>query len=389
MPRRAAALALLAAVVALAAAPAPALAHSVADDLTIGGSQATATDPRSLSVTERLIGTADINDKWTLRLDASYTHDFPAPPAPGDTYANSGGNFFNIDVGALWEATRHFTFTLDGFVAPQLRATSTNAPITVDNGGGTTDTYDGRLTSHSLSGGGILSASYDTDGDSKVEHSAGLTFGTTYLDTREEITAIYSEQRMRSLSDMEIAKLCTSPTTLRVARFCSLAGTVGKPREVSLFQFRLAADYTLTLYDDSDLGVVFAYYLYDQDPTGIGYFSLTPTSRQGVVQQATPSQSATEFKFGDGIALAPYQFTASVNFTQRVKKFSGILNFQFAQYLVAQGDPYAYNLTASLKLQYKFTPLFRLYLKVTGQRDLVAGEATYALYGTLGAKFTF
>src|SRR5438552_1672174 len=72
--------------------PAAASAHYVADEFILGSTQATATNPRSGFLSDRLIGLADLRADLSLRLDATYTRDSPTPPAQGARFGTAAAN---------------------------------------------------------------------------------------------------------------------------------------------------------------------------------------------------------------------------------------------------------------------------------------------------------
>ena len=103
---------------------------------------------------------------------------------------------------------------------------------------------------------------------------------------------------------------------------------------------------------------------------------------------ALRGRTSTTRDSGGGIPILPYQFTVGANVSERYRKFSGTLSFLFGQY--ESDNLYAYDLSLGIRLQYKFTRRYRMWLKMSGQRDINdSGVLTYGGSGTLGARVTF
>ncbi len=360
-----------------------AFAHAISDDFTLGATQATSTNPSSWFLSDRVGGVAELGEKLTLRLDTTYTYDAPTPPPAGANFRNDGGNIFLLNLSADWQATRRFSFYVGGsYSPPSTTSTDTSVDITVSGKDGEkTESTDAQLSSRSQSGGGSIGASFDTDGESNAETTVDASIGANYYDSTQQLTAFWSKIQNRVIPASQYQQYCDShkaTLTPRQASLCNLAA----PHQYGLLQLRFNAAITETLYDNTDLGLSATYYLYNQDPTQVGYYSKTVTGRTDRPPSSTD--------FGGGMPVAAYWYSLAPSLTHRFGKFSTGMSLQFAQYVSAPGEGFSYDLMLGIKLQYKFNSHFRLWLKGNGQRDVDStGTSSISGWLTLGAKYIF
>lgn len=393
----------------LGSAAPSARAHNVSDETSLGATQATSTSPSTWYASDKLRALVDLPHDFDLRLDATYTYDAASPPPAGANFRSKGGNIFLLSLATDWQATKHFSFGVEGDLSPPSTTESdTSVALSVMGPGGMTseETVDADLSSRSWSAGGALYASYDTAGDSKAESIVDLSLGANYLDTFQQISEVWSAKKNAPYAVSDLLQSCRAAMGKRsagAALGCGLLTRLAAPHDATMVQFKAGAGLIETLYDDTDLVVNAAYYFYNTDPTQIGYFGTATRGRAPITGRPESSSSS----FGGGTPIAPYVFTVQPGVTQRLGKLSAGLNFQFGQYVdpplcatgpSPDGGPvncvsariYSYSLSVGVKVQYKFTRMFRLWLKADGERDIdSSGAASLSGSIALGGRLTF
>ena len=334
----------------LVALATPAGAHSVSDELSAAGTQAHAGSPSSLTVTDRLTGVFDVRSVQ-LRGDFSYSRLQFLSNVPGANFANSPGDVFLISLSADWQATRHWDFGLEGDYSPP-SATTADSPVSVT--GRTGDiTVDGELASQLSTVGGSVWAGFDTASSSRYQ---------TYVDLWLTATEYLLDQRIVATWSNKLDEPVSSSAPSKAA---------------DLFQAKISASLDETIGDHLDLRLFGAYYLYDRDPTQVGYFAASG----GRV-------ASREVQFGNGVAIAPWQFTVQPALTVFGHGLSATLSFQYGQYVSDQA--YSYDLNAGLRLDYRIGKRVKLWLKANGQRDVDStGAVAWGGNGGLGLKVSF
>src|SRR6185503_18881161 len=99
-------------------------------------------------------------------------------------------------------------------------------------------------------------------------------------------------------------------------------------------QLAVGAGAGYTLNEDTDVGVDFEYFYYDQDPTQAGYFAVATVDGGNL---------------GDGIAVAPMQYAVSPSIAQRFGAVSATASAAYGGYI----DELGHDLSASLRVQVK------------------------------------
>src|SRR5260370_727341 len=104
---------------------------------------------------------------------------------------------------------------------------------------------------------------------------------------------------------------------------------------------------------------------------------------QKITQVRTPTGPAS----GNGVSIAPLQYQIRPEILQRFGDFSAKLWVQAGRYAPGTGQSTA---GAGIKLQYKFTKAFKLWVTGGGQRDVdEASNATNSASFGLGASYRF
>jgi hypothetical protein len=147
------------------------------------------------------------------------------------------------------------------------------------------------------------------------------------------------------------------------------------PRGTLLTQLAISAGVLHTIERDGDLGLSATCYLYDKDPTQVGYFSLATLGRGNL---------------GTGAGVAPLRYAVSPSIGNRWGALSGTLAVTYGIYIQDLG----YDLTASLRLQYKLkfddTRRLKLHTRLVGSWGADPdGNPTAALTAALGAQYSW
>lgn len=327
---------------------APCLAHDVSLDVTGNGTVPSADNPRTGSLSFGLSGAYDFNDAWSLMGMAVFTRDL-ATRTPGAT--SPGGNVLLFSLGAMWIPSDHLMTMLNLSASPpvdQSNATTVTGPL-----GRTVDVVVGSRTS---SFGAMWNGLWSSGGDSAFEHTIDVTLGFNRFNVIQKL----------QLPDTVAGNLLRFECEQNPSRqACALVRGVSSP----LLQGRFGAGYTATLATDTDVGLDATYFVYDQPPSSVGYFSLVQLGRE----------------VGSGVPVLPLLFSVRPQVSHRFGRVTVKLGYQLGLYTESLGALHA--LTA--KVSWKVTKAWRLSLTLTGQQDVVAGVASnrggQALLGVLYA----
>jgi hypothetical protein len=351
--------------------PTAAWAHSVTDEVGFGSSPATTNNPSTGFLYDRLGGEGDINDHWDIRGDVMLTHDQAAPPQQGARFGSSGGNILFFDLGGDWQPDDHISFGLEGDFAPKSNQAS-DAQIAVAGPDGGSALADADLRTATSSLGFTVNVGLDTAGESNWESAGNTSLAVTHFSTDQLVAAVANRRTNFELPTLRTA--CEKAQTAGRAPI-SCAALLGEPGDIT--QSRVAANFTETLYEDTDVGLTGAYYIYDKDPTTVGYFTL-----------ATRGRVATggSFAFGQGLAIAPYQFTVRPDVAHRFGGLRLDLSYQYGQYVPGQG----YSNAVGLKADYKFNRAWKVWLAVILEKDTDgSGNQTTSGSVAAGVRFRF
>lgn len=335
-------------VLALMAAAASARADGALDELSAGASQQTPTNPRASWVADKLGGIWDASELWQVRLDVTGTRESGAKPAAGSTFGASGGTIFLVNASTEYDPDDHWSYKLAAGFSPR-SSSSTSTSVQAQGLGGNTTAADARLKSTTQTVSGAAWVGYDTAGGGDFETSGLVTATVNVFDTQQQITAV-QDKTGKVLNLQQIKDFCaTHPCSSQLQ--ASLTG-----QSAQLAQFVLDASVSEQLHGHTDVGLEAAYYLYNTDPTQVGYFSVTSVGRTST--------------FGGGVGIAPLLVTAMPSAIYRWGTgWTALVSFTYGKYVSDQG----YNLTAAFRLQYKWklegSRRLKLYAKLVGARD--------------------
>jgi len=387
--------AFLATVVVVAlAAPRPAAATYVGDEVSIGSTRPTPENPRSGTLGDTLYGSVDATDTLAFMGRLSLLHDDAVPPQAGASFGANGGNVLLFTAGTDWEATKHFNLAATIDVSPKAQQNS-DSTLTLDTAAGTLP-VDSLLRTDASSFGATLTLAYDTmdldaDAPSNVEWAFAVNLGATRLSSQQSIAqlAFYdkvtSRERTLSVSAINDTYCPKHPKQ----PICKVAANLNGETE-SLSQFPLEADMTVTLYEDTDVGMAVTYFAYSEDPTSLGFFTLSSAGRT--------SRPSGSLEFGAGMPLAPEQLVLRPDVGHAFGPVYADLYAEYGNYLDDQGHEVA----LGLKLKWRINHHWRIYaLGVVSRETPGPGLTADADPGsdatlpvntsalTLGVRYTF
>jgi hypothetical protein len=296
------------------------------DELTVGSLGATSAAPAAPYFSNRLGGSVDASETVSLRLDTILTHYSRTPDRSAD-------NIFQFVVGGTWEPDDHVSIDVDGNISPP-STTTTLAPAT-------TGAPAGRYKERTSSVGAVISAAYDTAGESDLESAIDLTGGVTSYSTT---------QRQRAVAGLRAA---------------------GPTASVALVQWRGAVGVTETLFRNTDVGLVGTYYAYNADPTDTGYYGAQVFGRGAVM---------------DGIPLEPLRYSVRPIVVQRFGDLQIRASFQYGAHVDGAG----YGIFGGLKGQYRFSHAVKAWIAAYHGRDIDgSGSGENIDWGSVGAMLYF
>lgn len=319
----------------------PALAHarhSVSLDLGVGraeqptGSDAASDAEPSYNFSTILGGSIEaVEDRLAIDLGLGLLKDEGSTPS----YSGSLGLEFTPDD--------HWSLSLGGTFSPERSAEYDGTSTLVVRATG--ETFDGIRTHYSTrdwSTGLNLSGGYDSFGDSNLEFAADASVGWTHYDVSQDVS---------------------------YPRFPRLTTTL----DGTLNQFRLGASATGTFFQDTDVTLRFAWYLYLEDPDKVGYSRLL--------------RPRTALVSGTGLPIAPLRWDLRPSLTHRFAKWIGAT-------LAAGVGGYEDGGTlasGNVKLTVKPTRFLKIAVSFNAQRDIdPPGTASlWSFYGGVGGTWYF
>lgn len=348
---------------ALVLAASAARASSISNEVGANSTQATDSNPRSGSLSDTLSGTIDLGEQWTLNLGGSFTAEGRTPAAERGAFGSSGNAVSLFDAGVDWDASDHVTLGLSGKFSPQSTQYA-GTQITLLSGA----VANALVESQSSERGATLELSYDTAGESDLEWAVSGSVSVNSLEVHQRVTRVRTATGVATAQ--QIVDACAArPKTCPRALLATLTDT-----PFTLDSQRLSAAVTATAWRDTDFTIGGDYYLYPQDPTQVGFFSVATSGRTTVLG-------------GNGVPIAPLHWVLRPEVTHRFGNFSARIWVQGGRYAPGAGQTTA---GSGLRLQYKFTRSFRMWTTASGQRDVDQTGSTVSSGGlTLGAGYWF
>lgn len=309
-------------------------AHDVGADLSGTLTTSSSNNPRVGSGSVALSGAYDFNDAWSITGFALYTRDLATRTA--DTSA-PGSNVFLFNLGAMWLPTDHLMTALSLVGSPptlQRNASTVSLPMN--------RTADVVIDSTAWSLGAQFNGLWASNGFSNLEHTIDVGLG------------------LNQFSVFQIAELPNTPRGNVARAFCATrvdrfeACRLINGEQTALWQGRLGAGYTATLFRKTEVGLDGAYFLYDKPPSTVGYYALLSVGRSDL---------------GSGVPVLPLLFTLRPHVSQRIGPVTLKLGYQFGLYTENLGALHALTLRAT----WRITSHWRITGTVTGQLDAANG----------------
>lgn len=347
---------------------APALASepesSISDELSVAGGQTDPHNPRGGQVQDVLSASVAAGSGWSVDLSAGVTAVKATSGVAGQEYGSRGGNATFFSPGVTWEATDHLTFGLALDYSPLSRL-RTDTTVAYRSTTGPVD-VDALLAVRTEARGASLSASWDSAGDSDWETGVDLDAGATHFDAEQHILAMRDPTTGASVTDQQMLAYCSLNPCSR-----QLLGLL-RARATPLEQVSLRAGVVETIHRDTDLGLHWTAFLYDRDPTEVGFYGLTAAGRG-------PG-------FGSGLPLAPLRWSLRPEVAHRFGDLTARLWVEHGLYVDDEGV----SDLVGLKLQVRLSPGFKAWIAGTWQRDRGSdGTVTTFNRGTLGCMALF
>jgi hypothetical protein len=327
---------------------APCLAHDVSVDVSAAGTAPSPDNPRTGSLGVSAAGSYDFNDRWSLTGMAVFTRDLAT--RTGESFS-PGSNVFLFSLGAMWLPTDSLMTMLTVSGSPpvdQRNATTVVGPL-----GRSTDVV---VVSRTWSFGAVWNGLWSSSGLSDFEHTIDVTLGFNRFSVIQKLAL------PNTITGNLLREACAENRPLEV---CPLVRGVASP----LWQGRLGAGYTATLFTRTDVGLDATYFVYDTPPADVGYFSLVSLGRE----------------LGSGVPVLPLQLSVRPHVAHRFGPVTVKLTYQYGLYAQSLGALHALTARAS----WKVTREWRVSLSLTGQLDasggVVSNRGGQALAGVLYA----
>jgi hypothetical protein len=358
-------------------------ANSISDQVSVYRPQSTNTSPRVGSVTDSFDANFDLSDQWSLSAGAMVTLQGKSPASERGQFGSSGNLISLFSLGLDFEANEHWTFAANVDLSPRsTQYAGTEVLLTqyvpksnplvacvMPNPapGCEVDPVLVRSQTSQLSPG--LSVGYETAGETDLEWSFNAAASYSHLETLQKITLVRTPTG--TASAQQVKDFCAaSPTTCPNALLRLLV-----EQQSPLDWERLSLSATAIISKDTDLTLSGDYYIYQQDPAQVAYFTF-------VVAGRSPSQAG-----GNGVSIAPLHYQIRPEILQRFGDFSAKLWVQAGKYEPGTGQSTA---GAGIKLQYKFSKAFKMWVTGGGQRDVdESSNATNSGSFGLGASYRF
>jgi len=348
-------------ILAIAVARVPAAhANVAAEEISTGASVSAATTPSLSWIANRISGTWDATSQWQVRVALDATRVM----APEGEESNT---IFNASATAELAIDSHWTTSLTAGGSPT-STTHSSATILDDTLPGEQGEAVAQLAARSAVMSLGASLEYDTAGTDDHETSGSLSVGVTHFQSIQAITSIIDPDGQmltpRQVSDHCAARPCSDE--LRSAL---------SPKDTQLAQLAIGASVLHTVEGTGDLGLSASYYMYDADPTQLGYYSLATLGRGNL---------------GNGVSLAPLRYTVTPMIGERWGALSGTLAVTYGLYV----RDVSYEVTTNLRVQYKLklegAARLKLYSSLTGSRGADQdGNTTTSMSLALGAKYSW
>ena len=359
---RAPVLALLVALPLATSAAAP--KNSISNEIGFAAGQSSPNNPRTGQLMDTLAGVVDLGSGWSTDLLVGITIVEPTQGVARRDFGSRGGNTVYFSPGVTWEVNERLALSLVASYSPRTTLL-TDTLITYDAQNGRSVNADALLSARTSSVGGRASAFYLIGGSSRFETAVDGAVGVTHFDVQQHIAAT-RDAAGASVTNQQVLAFCN---THRCSK--QLLGLL-RNQSTPLTQTEVRLGVTETIGLDTDVVLGGSYFLYDRDPTDVGFFGLV-----------SADQGPT---FGSGIPLAPVRWNVRPEVAHRFGDLGVRVWLRHGRYIDDEGTT---DLLGA-KVQYRFTRSFRMWITASGQRDKdVQGTVTAYFQSALGAMWLF
>jgi hypothetical protein len=342
-------------------------ATGISDEAGINTTQSTPQNPRAGNFSDAIDVTGEVTEGLQLSAGALVTVEGATPAPAGSAFGNRGGVVGKFSAGLEYQANEKWSFGISGNVSPQSTQRS-GTQLNVTSASGTTSAANALLQANSSSGSAGLTAAYDSAGESALEWSIDGGVTLAHFDTDQRIVALQNANGNVETSAAVVRYCQTHPCSAALRR------VIGPQPAATLDSGELSLTGTATIVRDTDLSVSGDYYAYKEDASQVGYFSVGSAGR---VQMAG----------GAGVPIAPLRYLVKPAVAQRFGDFSVRAWVQAGRYVQGGGQT---TRGAGVKLQYKLTRAFKMWVTATAQRDVDSEGAISKSFGaTFGAGYKF
>jgi hypothetical protein len=347
----------------------PALASSISNEVSVGRTQSTPANPRAGSLSDSLNASLDLDDHWALSLGGMLTLEGQTPAAERAQWGTSASAVTMLSTGIEFDSGEHFAAGADFSWSPRSKQTSGTTLTITENGRDTTADALVEAQSGKFSAG--FDVGYDTAGESNLEWAFNANISGTHFSSDQRITRVRTASGAAS-SAQQIRDYCNAPGNRKKCSNALLKALEDLPSTLDSGRISLGA--TATISQDTDVSLGADYYAYVQDPTQVGFYSVVAVGRSSL-------------SGGNGIPIAPLRWLVRPEVLHRFGAFSAKLWVQGGHYVESAGGTTA---GGGLKLQYKFSKVFRMWLTASGQNDVddLGNNSTSGVF-SLGAGYRF
>lgn len=362
----------------LAALPFTGFAHSISNEFGATATQPSDQVSTSGYLSNLLAGQANLSDTLALKFNLGLTYEEPARTLVGKFPENSGSEVFAASVAGLWTPNDHFELDAEADFSPSSTQFAAS-PLTIE-ATTTTAQADVLVRSVNSSIGGALTLDLSTANDNGFDVDGALSGAVTQFQSLQNVARVQSGST--TYTARELHNSCEARKTS--AALCRSLAPALRGTAAELTQWKISASYTQTLWSTSDLTASGSYYLYDTDPTQVGFFSTLAAGR-----------GIGSTQLGGGVPIAPLVFSLRPELAHRFGGFRASVWYQYGRYYGATG----YSNAVGLRLQYRFNRSWRVWLSGSWQDDYqapttdsngtVAASTTLSLAGALGVKYSW
>jgi hypothetical protein len=345
----------------------PGFRNEVANETWMGSGPASPSAPRRRQVGNGLDASFGLGKGLSLDLSLGLTWIEDTGTALQRRFPPGNEPVLDLGAGLTWEASERIALQVAGGYSPRSRLVSDSA-VSYPGVGGQTSA-DALVAADSSTASAAVAFSYDTAGYSDYETGVDLGLAGRRLDTDQHAVAIRGPGGQAIAADQlaqDLRRSCQGNV-----RACprQLLGLLNQ-RPATLHQLALKAGVVETLWLDTALGLSGSWYLYDRNPTAVGFFQLADAGRGAA--------------FGNGVAMAPLSWSLRPSLARRLGDFLLRAWWEHGAYVQDQGSLDA----LGLRVQYRWSPAFRVWIAASLQRDRDRENgATSLVNGALGALF--